>query len=722
MKLIKKITTLIALSMPVVTLASCGFSQEVPETYQEKKVVDTSELLFENTEVVLNDEVRNSGYKAYGATYKGVALNRYSLEGVEEINYTCYYINQQSNGEENQIYQDIEKINAPGIYEITLSFSVNTKKYKEVEPLKRRITIVNKEEVSGVVNFEESDLTQVADGTAKAVTAVYNKTVGDKTEKISVSADGTTELPGISSYEYYYEGIDGTSYDRSKSAPAAVGTYKVSLEFVAKTLFEHPATITATLTINGGESLPDNVKISGSDTYTTLDNGNLDFGNDIVVVNGDSKAKVEGGAIKISGGKATTTQEGIKVNLKAGAIITVKTTTTKKSTDAIKKDVEDISDNSIAKLTNNLVALDASTGDVVARSSDYIVNQSVNPTPEIAIYIKNAGDYVIGGEDSGIYVYELNIKYDETDVTNYDLTVAQVKENYEGLLNVVYNSLDKTKQTEGNAKALAVLVAAIEATTTKEDALTAYTAGVAEVKTYTKDTNVEPETPAVPANVTYKASEETALAADDSNVQTTSLGLVMLQKGKIDGNPQRYNLGGQVKSAQNGIKFTVSAGCVVLVTTTLSKTSDSKTNSSDYSKLLEKVTVMTEAGTTVATATDYVGLTSYTYALYIPSAGTYILGGDKGGLYISEITIAYDKGATDVATYDKTLAQVKTTYLEVLDIVYGSLTEENKTTNKTAYDNAVNAINAAEDATTVGTKYNEIVDTLKGYLPEKASK
>lgn len=730
MKALKKIATLVALSMPAITLVSCGFDQNVPSDYQEKLKIDVANISFEDKTVLLSDSIATTGYNGYQAQYKGTTVSEYSIpiDGVTEVTYTCKKVTKTDDGsgeiktdlKDDSTTENINEALCPtdvGVYEYTISFKVNSKKYEEAESLTRRISIVYQNTTLQKISL--LDGTATYDGTAKNLYATYK--ASDDT--LATEIKDNLYLPGIAKFTYMYEGIDGTDYAKTENAPSQVGTYKVTLELeIADNYYSDNVIFPeATLTIEAVKNIT--VKASELEAKPEFKE-NYALNDSMTVLATDSaSAKIDGATrrINLGKGKVTTTQNGIKVNVTGACVITVKAETTKQASKAINTS-NNIGESEIAKLKNNLVALDTSTGSVVATSTDYITNSEISVTPEMAIYLPREGEYVIGGATSGIYIYEISIRYDkaESDVASYDQTLAIVKENYGELLDAIYLTLAADVQTDGNKAAKDALKAKILAATTKADAETLFDSAVEALRGYTSETNPEPTEPAVPANVTYNPSAEQLITTKTTEAETTlNSGLILLTNGRVDDSsktattPSRYNLGGQVKSTQNGIKFSVSAGCVVLVTATLSKTSSSTVDStSAASKLLEKITIMDTNGATVVTASDYVGLTSDTYALYIANAGTYILGGDVGGLYITEITIAYDKTSTDVSTYAKTLDEVKATYKEVLGILYNSLVDESKTAKTTDYNTAVQAITDAADVAAIAAAYSTAYQSL----------
>lgn len=707
MKVLKKIATLVALSMPVITLASCGFEQEIPEDYQEKTKIDVENISFDDRTIILTDSITENGYDSYQAQYKGTKINETSIpiEGVSEVSYTCKKITTASNGDEIKTTLDTLTPNEVGTYEYTLSLKINTKKYsldKQLEP--RRVKIVYENTTYNKITF--SPQTVSYDGTAKNIYATYRE--NDTTDAVEIK-DGY-ELPQITSYKYLYKGIDGTTYAESENAPTAAGTYEVTLELnVAENYFDDIINPQTTLTIS---ETPANITITGTSEYTELTNGNISFGNGIELLQNANKSNgVDAkGYIKASGGKATPTQNSIKVSVSRACLITAKVTTTKDVDDKINNKSNDISNDATDKLLLKLVALDAATGDTIASSVDYIVNRAVNPTPEIAIYLPSAGEYVIGGETSGIYLYQLTINYDKTesDLANYDLSVDQVKENYAGLIEVVFNTIDEGIQTEPNKAAKNKLIEAIKATTTKEDALAKYKEAIEAIRTYSADSNQTPETP---SNVTYKASDETAITTKVTEETTLTNGLVLLKDGRIDGSTQRYNLAGSVKNNQNGLKFTVSAPCVILVKATSTKSSNT-TISKDADKIAVMLKIINESGSTITTANDYLGLSdeSKEFALYLSAAGTYIIGGDCSGCYITELTIDYTKTSADVAAYDRALSEHKVLLKSLLTIVYNSSSKDETVTS--AYNTALANIENAETKDAATQIYKTAVSSV----------
>ena len=271
MKALKKITMLLALAMPTITLASCGLDQNVPADYLGTIDFDMSVIDFQDEEVEINENIKNVGFSKT-ARYGGTAVYSAStIPGVEDLSYTCYKVKKAENGQEQKELQ-IGDPKDVGIYEYVLKLKVNEKKYNPVDEIRCRVSILNTSFNSVLVDFKNAS--KPYDGQAKTLYAVYkdgNKEIVMDGSLSDSQGNLIEEFKALKNYSYSYEGIDGTNYSNSVP-PTNKGKYKVTLSFEVQDMYAKPVVeeLTAILTITDPVNTPDeNYSVSYVSTYGT---------------------------------------------------------------------------------------------------------------------------------------------------------------------------------------------------------------------------------------------------------------------------------------------------------------------------------------------------------------------------------------------------------------------------------------------------------------------
>ncbi len=209
-KILRRMSMLALLAIPLVTLSSCGFEEGAPF---EKKNIDLTNLVFKDSVEKFTNQTINF-YPQYAVNGNSQTLRADLIPGLVGIDFSIYMDNEK-----------VAEMKTQGEYECVLKFEVNETLYNPVEEKRVTVKVCKDVDLNGI-KLEDGSASIESGKVADAVL------VKDKDGKIINSSN----LPeGVKSVSYLYEGTNGTSYESSNSVPKAVGEYTVTPQFEYKT-------------------------------------------------------------------------------------------------------------------------------------------------------------------------------------------------------------------------------------------------------------------------------------------------------------------------------------------------------------------------------------------------------------------------------------------------------------------------------------------------------
>lgn len=221
----KKLTALSMIAVSGFALASCGFEAGEPFV---KKDIDLESIVFKDTTDIFSSS--QTEYKLI-AKVGNEPLTADKIEGLRSISYTYY----------DETGERVGSISTVGSYTVKLELKVNEALYNTVAPIEVKYNVYNAVDTSNIV-FND---TNVAFGQSVS----NNVSVKVKVNGVLQNWSSSNKVTGIDSISYSYEGINGTTYESSSTAPTATGTYKVTAKFNATKNYAAPEDMAATMKI-----------------------------------------------------------------------------------------------------------------------------------------------------------------------------------------------------------------------------------------------------------------------------------------------------------------------------------------------------------------------------------------------------------------------------------------------------------------------------------------